>query len=651
MEVRAPAFDRELEPLRRSRLDWKPWLGWPFGLPPTWSREQVIAEEERHLRMQRRRVAEPLVGIALSGGGVRSATVSLGFLKELFRSGAIDHVDYLSTVSGAGYASGYLYASISDIAARPHGEVILASDEARHETLFGTEALDSLRKAGKYLNLGGGIASFFRAVQLVAAVLSTLVLHIGWVATLLAALVSAIVWADRSYLHLPKLPLGMFLVVPFLRLLALPGVGRGRLFVQVSRAVNWIEGFALLLAGALLLRALGIGIADGIANFSALPWGPHERAAPLVCIVAFLALGTLASPDVMGLFAVFRERIAKAYLRTRNANRWSLTPLYLRRLVGAVAPRRMPYPLFNCCVYLRDDEDTQFSGMQTVDYFLLSPLACGSKLTHYVSTEASGRGYRRVTLADAVTASAASITPLMNGNANGAVALAFWTLNLNLGTWMKNPKATWPRLTFFWPVHYLRLLLGRLNTKASLVSVADGGFIDNLGVFELLRRRCQLIICVDNTYDPHYEFKHLRNLITRARVELAHRISFRQDPEQELRPAAATGFARRQYVVADVESVGDVPPMRGVLVYVKACVLVASAEVGRRQDGDQYWTYHSGFPQESTADQFFDEDQWSAYFTLGRRMYGEVFDVDVFGAQPRALDRDQLLQRFAIRVH
>ncbi len=49
----------------------------------------------------------PTVGLALSGGGIRSGSFSLGFLQALYRRGILKHVDYLSTVSGGGYAGAF----------------------------------------------------------------------------------------------------------------------------------------------------------------------------------------------------------------------------------------------------------------------------------------------------------------------------------------------------------------------------------------------------------------------------------------------------------------------------------------------------------------------------------------------------------------
>ena len=54
-----------------------------------------------------------LVGLALSGGGIRSATFCLGFLQELQRLRLLRIFDYLSTVSGGGYLGGWWSAWLS----------------------------------------------------------------------------------------------------------------------------------------------------------------------------------------------------------------------------------------------------------------------------------------------------------------------------------------------------------------------------------------------------------------------------------------------------------------------------------------------------------------------------------------------------------
>src|SRR5690242_14943896 len=53
-------------------------------------------------------VRRGLVGLALSGGGIRSATTNLGVLQALSRMGILPLVDYVSSVSGGGYIAACL---------------------------------------------------------------------------------------------------------------------------------------------------------------------------------------------------------------------------------------------------------------------------------------------------------------------------------------------------------------------------------------------------------------------------------------------------------------------------------------------------------------------------------------------------------------
>jgi predicted acylesterase/phospholipase RssA len=51
-----------------------------------------------------------LLGLAFSGGGIRSATFNLGIIQALAQLKLLRHVDYLSTVSGGGYIGSWLSA-------------------------------------------------------------------------------------------------------------------------------------------------------------------------------------------------------------------------------------------------------------------------------------------------------------------------------------------------------------------------------------------------------------------------------------------------------------------------------------------------------------------------------------------------------------
>ncbi len=93
------------------------------GKPKPWSFDKVYREECKEIRERRKTQAyqndspegapRNLVGLALSGGGVRSATFCLGFLQGLHGLGLLRIFDYLSTVSGGGYVGGWWSAWLS----------------------------------------------------------------------------------------------------------------------------------------------------------------------------------------------------------------------------------------------------------------------------------------------------------------------------------------------------------------------------------------------------------------------------------------------------------------------------------------------------------------------------------------------------------
>jgi predicted acylesterase/phospholipase RssA len=74
------------------------------------------------------RVDHGAVGLALSGGGIRSATFSLGVLQALAKLDLLRHVDYLSTVSGGGYVGACVTSLLS---ADPQAGVRPATATAR----------------------------------------------------------------------------------------------------------------------------------------------------------------------------------------------------------------------------------------------------------------------------------------------------------------------------------------------------------------------------------------------------------------------------------------------------------------------------------------------------------------------------------------
>jgi hypothetical protein len=73
-----------------------------------------------------------MVGLALSGGGVRSATFNLGMLQALAAAGKLKAFDYLSTVSGGGYTGGWWSAWLSREDRKP-GEIFPQPEDIESE--------------------------------------------------------------------------------------------------------------------------------------------------------------------------------------------------------------------------------------------------------------------------------------------------------------------------------------------------------------------------------------------------------------------------------------------------------------------------------------------------------------------------------------
>ena len=69
--------------------------------------DEIMGDEARKAAL-----ARDLVGLAFSGGGIRSATFNLGILQGLASFGLLGKFDYLSTVSGGGYIGSWLAAWI-----------------------------------------------------------------------------------------------------------------------------------------------------------------------------------------------------------------------------------------------------------------------------------------------------------------------------------------------------------------------------------------------------------------------------------------------------------------------------------------------------------------------------------------------------------
>jgi hypothetical protein len=579
-----------------------------------------------------RTLERALSGLALSGGGIRSATVSIGFMQVMQEAGQLTGFDYASSVSGGSFANGYLQVMGSPaIRARMHEPSDRPLDDA-----FSDQALERLYEKSRYLARGTGLTGLFNMVRLATSFGTSLIQHWLWLGSVLVTLGYAArlaeVWLHPIVVGLATL--GGFTV---LARMALAHDLRGlRPSWQRALEDGLNRGESLLAIGLFLLGApllwehlpawleLQLAALPPLANVQlALAW----KLALSALVTAFLTL--ITSPNSTSLHRYYAARLDDAFLQHGRLR----APLLLRDLVDPGS--QAPYPLFNGCVNLVG-KDPEFAGDQTSDYFLFAPHHCGSKLLGYART-AQGRQYGKLDLAEAVTCSGAAISPFQGRSMPSATSLFMWLLNLRTDLWLPNPgrprTGFWARVldahTLPWgPLHQLLALGGKLDTHSRFVNVSDGGFIDNLGVYELLRRRCQRIVALDATWDPRYEFEYLRNLIVRARQELGVDFEFEEQPEDAIKPRVTDGLSAKCVLLARIKWPAHERRPDGKLFYVKAALSRQAVRATRGQKAAEpsraYATYHPAFPQESTGDQFFHPVQSRAYHELGRQLAHEL---------------------------
>lgn len=633
---------------------------------------EVIQNEQEQLLLRRKKLGiehgtpgQPnWFGIALSGGGIRSATINMGFLQVLNKYGILQKADYLSSVSGGGYTHSYVQAT--------------AKETGDFNKLFTMEHIETMRKHGEYMVPRTGILgkNGNMLLLIIAFVVSWLMSIVGPVILGLIAYllyqVGASFLGDKPFEGINifgdndlfmwgvKIAGGLF-ILHFLANVALNfSLGVSKIF---NRVESVFVGIALFIYAWICLAGY-----EGLR----LPVTMDDRVEFLIFAVLLFILGYFANPNALSFHRFYRKQLADLFLRFSG----DYENMELRQVFNAKSDNPKdylcPYPLINTCLNLMNPEkDEAFQGTKTSDYFLLSPLYCGAKLVGYVPTDRYF-DYQRMTLPAAVTISAAAVNPGMGNYSNRFLSLMMTIFNARLGFWISNPGiVVKSRPIVWWPLYFFYELLGRIGSRKKKINISDGGHIENLGAYELLRRGCRLIIAVDAGEDKLYTFFDLNNLIIRARNELGLEIRFRKDeqPEELIRPRPSQVYSAKRFAIADIyrcwEEIPDAnePDGKriknyslsernaagpiGTFVYVKSSVRAPEGKPDLdKRDTLKYGTYkykiyHPDFPHEPTSDQFFDEIQWEAYFQLGRFIGAEVLgvkNVDAAAEHPSVQD-------------
>lgn len=702
-----------------------------------------IAEQRGYSPEESKKRREHLHGLALSGGGIRSASFALGVLQALARHRSGPAIDYLSTVSGGGYIgstlSWLLHKEPPDDPAAPRQAITIGDRQKSTRSLGEQETikirdavLNYLRQHGNYLNP----TSCINFISLVAVVLRSVALSFSVYFSLLILLLLALAWVSTwllawgwSYVAALRpdfeslsffLAVALGLVVLFLvtsivyslftfsRLRAPLRRYNARIWVQCAMGWLWTLIVLFALVGSLPLvskwldvEALKLwepGLVGGIstllgfaATFSEFlkkasagkgaekPWSgivASLAAALLVyglLLLAYNVAGSLqkASGDwfqtfcvalaayalVVGLFVnlnyislhrMYRDRLMETFLPNEKAireNRWhpatEADHTLLEALLGNAA--QGPYHLINTNVVLVDAVHAKYRG-RGGDSFVLSPLYCGSHATGWRQTDRYMKSLvsRGMALPTAMAISGAAVNPDSGVAGKGltrnrVVSFLMTMLNIRLGYWAPNPCY---QGSYLFPPNYflpgLKGLRGKgFDETSFFIELTDGGHFENIGLYELIRRRAKLIVVSDGTADPNFTFSDFGNAVERVRVDFGVDIRFAADATDlegilpgsaPITPASQSdeafrkkyAMAERGYAIGEIRYRAREPEGTeefGVIVYIKSTLTK-----GLPADIYGYKSANPSFPDQPTSDQFFDESQFEAYRELGYRL-------------------------------
>ncbi len=716
--------------------------------------DDVIKEEKRCINEESNSSSnekKEYYGLALSGGGIRSASFGLGVMQGLVKGDALKKIDYLSTVSGGGYIGSALTWFLhkgegkagTDKSNFPLGVRVRdltdedekkSEDKKKDEDKKKNDNLNFIRQHCNYLLPGKGLDMVSLFAVVIRTMFISLFVYLAMMTLVMAVLRQFNVFGSLNikelfgvtFFKLEAINYPICAAIAIIMLLMLScflfsvrTVLAGRLTARKDKSTpyawlvagqiiigwGWKIVFGLLLIGSLTyaddlpgklwdtVAAGGSTIIGALIGFLKFRKGQAQDKSNdgflknllifagislLVYGLIFLAytlggwvdnfwsiialalaaafFGICVNLNYVGLHRMFRDRLMETFLpdeKSVEENKWGLATEADNTLLhakcssedGSGLNMQRPYHLINTNMVLVDSPKSKYRG-RGGDSFILSPLYCGSKATGWRQTSKymTTKFARGMTLPTAMAISAAAVNPNAGVGGQGVtrnklVSTLMSLLNVRTGYWAINPEKT-PLLpfppNFFYP-GLKGVSGGGLSEERRSIELTDGGHFENLGLYELIRRKLSVIIVSDAGADPKFLFGDLANAIERVRVDFNTKIRF-QDSEENLEgvlPGSEYGLlavkydlakrmrynlAKRGFAIADI-LYPDRP--KGHLIYIKTTLTQ-----GLPEDVYGYKSANQDFPDQSTADQFFDESQFEAYRELGYQLTWQMLNSE-----------------------
>ena len=313
--------------------------------------------------------------------------------------------------------------------------------------------------------------------------------------------------------------------------------------------------------------------------------------------------------NVASLHHYYRAKLSDAFLLRPSGE--IADPMNLSAFDG----RRALFPIINCALNVPSSKDPVMRGRLS-DVFAITPVSAGAGVLGYLETSSWEKSNPNLDLGSTIALSGAAVSPQMGLRTKRYASFWLAALNLRLGIWLSKPGKA-PRGPGLWQL--AKEMTATADEHSVFLNISDGGHIENLGVYELLKRQCRFIVAVDGENDPAMTFHALTNLQRLAYIDFGVVLDLNLD---DLR-LGETGYSRSHFQLCRIlyPNGSDQKPQEiGYLLYAKLSLTGNEGEYLRRYRLDE-----PTFPHHSTADQFFSESQFEAYRSLGEHVGEKMF--------------------------
>ena len=457
----------------------------------------------------------------------------------------------------------------------------------------------------------------------------------------------------------------VFLSIGTNYLLALISMFLNWLLPHFSFVTDWVHNQTLDIEG----KASLLSQTEVTSMASRLVFASAREVLILIGLMGVLGMfmAYLINTNKFSHHAMYRNRLIRAYLGASRTNAERHPNLFTGFDPKDNLPmkdlKQQPLHVVNMTLNLVHGDRLAWQERKA-ESFTVSPLHCGS----FQIPEAEDRSepvygsYRRtgeyagkplgkpqndgITLGTAVAISGAAVSPNMGYYSSPVVTFLMTLFNVRLGWWLGNPgppgkdyyKLAYPKSAVY-PI--IAEALGLTDDQNSYVYLSDGGHFENLGLYEMVLRRCRLIVISDASDDAEFQFDNLGNAVQKVRTDFGIPIDFQpmqifpRKDKKDKGAYCAIGTIRYS-CVDEVDPADD-----GTIIYVKP---VFYGDEPR--DIYHYAMTHETFPHETTGDQWFSESQFESYRKLGSHIIDTIYKGTSDGAIGGAELDDAELSKF-----